>query len=100
MSCRVTTPSSIRLLTRVGSWLASTPFARLFDLWLRARHAHAMATEFAALNALSDADLMRMGLTRAVLKRHLRQKHAARMLSGPHGGWHDADAADHPTEQR
>lgn len=58
-----------------------------------------MATEFATLNALSDAELARIGLTRRVLKRHLRQKHATRMLSGPHGGWHDADTADHPTER-
>ncbi|WP_425090576.1 hypothetical protein [Tropicimonas sp. S265A] len=54
-----------------------------------------MAAEFAALNALSDAELNRLGLTRKVLKRHIHQKHAARSVLSPHGGWHDADAPDH-----
>jgi hypothetical protein len=59
-----------------------------------------MATEVAALNALSDGDLARMGLTRAVLRRHVRQKHFARVLGSAHGGWHDAGSPDHPTEPR
>ncbi|WP_424973262.1 hypothetical protein [Dinoroseobacter sp. S76] len=64
-------------------------FARIRGFWTELREAHAMATEFAALNALSDTDLARMGLTRACLKRHLRQKASAKVLSGPHGGWHE-----------
>lgn len=82
---------------------ASLPFSasssqnwvsRLRGIWTDLRLAQAMAAEFAALNALSDADLARMGLTRAVLKRHLHQKHSARVLSGPMGGWHDG-SEDH-----
>ncbi len=74
-------------------------FSRLREAWSELRAAHAMATEFAALNALTDTGLARMGLTRACLKRHLRQKASARVLSGPHGGWHER-APDHTPEQR
>lgn len=55
------------------------PFAWVGQAWTDLRAAQAQAAEFAALNALSDVDLARMGLTRAVLKRHLRQKYAAKM---------------------
>jgi uncharacterized protein YjiS (DUF1127 family) len=78
----------------------SGPLTRVRSFWASLRQAHAMATEVAALNALSDRDLAQMGLTRAVLKRHVRQKHCARVLSGPQGGWHDPDPADHPTRPR
>lgn len=49
---------------------------RMFLTVLRA--AGGESAEFRKLSALSDAELARRGLTRAVLKRHLRQKSAAR----------------------
>ena len=73
-------------------------FSRVRDMWSELRAAHAIATELAALNALSDTELARMGLTRAVLKRHVRQKHCARVLMGPHGGW-DERSKEHTTRE-
>ncbi|MDJ0860086.1 MAG: hypothetical protein QNJ03_13455 [Dinoroseobacter sp.] len=76
------------------------PLARLRSFWASLEYARATAAEFATLNALSDAELARMGLTRGVLKRHIHQKHSARIMMGPQAGWHDPDATDHDAEQR
>lgn len=70
---------SVRPAVSVIWYGLRTPFAWVAQLWTSLRAAQTKATEFAALNALSDAELARMGLTRAVLKRHLRQKYAAKM---------------------
>lgn len=78
----------------------SSPFARLRAFWAEIQQARAIAAEFAALNALTDADLRRMGLTRSVLKRHLKQKYTTRAMLAPSGGWHDADAPDHDARPR
>jgi len=76
------------------------PIARLRSAWSAIQQARKIATEFAALNALSDAELHRMGLTRAVLRRHLKQKHSTQVLLAPSGGWHDGSAADHSAGPR
>ncbi|MDJ0994323.1 MAG: hypothetical protein QNI90_12160 [Dinoroseobacter sp.] len=79
---------------------AVAPLARLRTFWASIEYARATAAEFAALNALSDAELARMGLTRGVLKRHIHQKYSARIMMGAQAGWHDPDATDHDAEQR
>lgn len=76
------------------------PLARFRSLWASVEYARATATEFAALNALSDAELAEMGLTRSVLRRHIRQKKTARSMLTSAGGWHDRHAQDHDTFQR
>lgn len=53
----------------------------------------AMADEFEALDALSDAELAERGLTRTVLRRHLRQKHRAVVPLDAHEVAHDRDPA-------
>jgi hypothetical protein len=75
-------------------------WARARSLWRSVQDARAMAAEFAALNALSDADLHRMGLTRAVLRRHIKQKHTTRSMLAPGEGWHDPVPADHDARPR
>lgn len=74
------------------------PLARLRSFWASLEYARATAAEFAALNALSDAELHRMGLTRAVLKRHIHQKHTSRAMLSSSGGWHEQDT-DHYDHQ-
>lgn len=53
---------------------------RLVEVLRNRRATPPRSPEFHRLNALSDADLRRMGLTRAVLPRHLRQKRGGREL--------------------
>lgn len=53
------------------------PIARLREVFRSPRAAPPPSDEFDRLNALSDADLRAMGLTRAVLRRHLHQKRGA-----------------------
>jgi len=75
-------------------------FSRLRDFWASIQEARMIAAEFAALNALSDADLHGMGLTRAVLRRHLHQKYRARAIASSSGGWRDGGASDHRDQPR
>jgi hypothetical protein len=50
------------------------PITRLRDVFRSLRAKPPPSDEFDRLNALSDAELRQMGLTRAVLRRHLHQK--------------------------
>ncbi|MDD9716387.1 MULTISPECIES: hypothetical protein [Dinoroseobacter] len=62
------------LCLRPGS---SGLLARLREVLRNPRAMPPPSTEFDRLNALSDAELQRMGLTRSVLRRHLHQKRTA-----------------------
>lgn len=84
-------------LTRPAQGLLA-PLARLRSFWASLEYARATAAEFAALNALSDAELARIGLTRAVLRRHIHQKHTARAVLSSSGGWYERDAEDHDSQ--
>lgn len=52
--------------------------AKLCFLFARVRRARAEAREIARLTALSTRELAALGLTRAALRRHVRQRHARR----------------------
>jgi len=54
-------------------------FARIAEVLRNPVAVPPPSTEFDKLNALTDAELRERGLTRAVLRRHLRQKANARL---------------------